>query len=1463
MRNVNDRGYTWLFIMSIMILAMPLLILANDSATGIEQIKQLRHVQNQSTILKNLEANSTALKATPEQERMLGLSKALTRLKHQPALGTDPRLNLKRTERAVPQLQSSASRELREVMYGSGRMSSHPDSIYFNFLTGMNGSDTTGMDVKLSGNEGTNFGNDSWLGPNSFVDPSMLFFLAVDGSLEDMPPVPSSDAPDAVWTHISWDWQGGNGGQPIAVGNLWAVHTRTSNMYAVLEITHVGGGWDNPNFSFDYVIQTDGSPFFDDEPGSIIYNSGEMHKRPDSLYFNYYTGMMGNDTLDMDVMISSNEGTNFGSEGAWIDGVNYPFFTDPSLIYYYSPMGNLDTVSVVPSVDDPNAVWTTISWDWQGGNNGQPLAPGNLWVIYTRTTNMYVVMQVTDVSAGWTDNWFTFDYMIQTNGSNVFDGGMVEPMYDITVDGMHDIDLPIGSNPYVEINLDMHPGGEFGVFWDANRDGELDEGDVPMEFYPFMDNDMHDEDPAPGIFGFTYNDEMADGLNYLADDLIFAAFSGMDVATSAVTFTVAPSPFSVSGSVYAMNGGGPPLADIVVWAIYEGDDDEQPAVIVLTDGAGQYTLNLPDTGNVMVGTEDHFMVTGGYMPDPSHHFVNVQGNEFGFNFYYIEPTSGIEGFIYDELGNPLQGVEVKAGGDDGPSAYGSTNESGYYYLSVMPGYYDVGIDHESLPSPYVVPRTEWVDVDDDEVATVNFTLYSANNFIVGVVTLDGAYYEGATIVAMNELGFSYTMSTTNGYFDIPVHGGPETFYDLMVWMPDMQDIIQVSDNHHVPAGAEGVGIVLETVTGGIFGYFIDAETMQPIMDSHDIGMMMRDIDTGMEYYGGPDYYGYYELRVPPGVYEVMAGGHEWMGPEPDTLAIADMLIPHDFYLTHMSFDASLDGFVYDDTGMPIPFAQVQIGNQSWGSGTMADEFGHYHFDLPVGYYYVSAWAPGFSSFYDELPISPGPNNYNFFLSPFMTDGAIGGIVSDFDTGAPISGANVYAYSWDAEGFWTSTDDMGHYWFDLPNGTYDISVEHWDYPPMWEEGVPVQNDTTYLDFALQLPDGGVEGHVMDDMGHGIYDAEVVIISLADSTTGFWGYTDESGYFSIPALNGDYAVFAGAPGFEETFYGPVTVADNWVDIDIYLEPREFASAPEINFIIDQPNDQGRWVRMQFMPGGTDWGPYHAYSIWRMTNTPMGPIMDFVEYLPHHDFDMYNVVLPTLVDSSMYVSDPEDYMSMFMVTGHYDMFGYVDGDPGIGYSVDNIHPGVPSPLVLLSADENHVEMQWEASMDDDFQYFEVHRATNPSFTDGAVVEMTTAPGFSDMDVTVGQTYYYQVVALDANGNASAASNMISTTIVSVDEAELLPTAFGLSQNYPNPFNPTTSIQFALPQASDVNLVIYNILGQKVRTLVNGYMPAGYITTSWDGLDQNGKEISSGTYIYRLETGEMSFSKKMVLMK
>ena len=94
--------------------------------------------------------------------------------------------------------------------------------------------------------------------------------------------------------------------------------------------------------------------------------------------------------------------------------------------------------------------------------------------------------------------------------------------------------------------------------------------------------------------------------------------------------------------------------------------------------------------------------------------------------------------------------------------------------------------------------------------------------------------------------------------------------------------------------------------------------------------------------------------------------------------------------------------------------------------------------------------------------------------------------------------------------------------------------------------------------------------------------------------------------------------------------------------------------------------------------------------------------------------------------------------------------------------------------------------------------------------------------------------------------------------------PEAFGLANNYPNPFNPATTIKYVLPQAADVELTVYNVIGQPVRTLVAEHQNAGRYVVEWNATNDSGHSLSSGMYFYRLEAGgEFLETKKMLLLK
>ncbi|NWF50453.1 MAG: T9SS type A sorting domain-containing protein [Ignavibacteriaceae bacterium] len=124
-----------------------------------------------------------------------------------------------------------------------------------------------------------------------------------------------------------------------------------------------------------------------------------------------------------------------------------------------------------------------------------------------------------------------------------------------------------------------------------------------------------------------------------------------------------------------------------------------------------------------------------------------------------------------------------------------------------------------------------------------------------------------------------------------------------------------------------------------------------------------------------------------------------------------------------------------------------------------------------------------------------------------------------------------------------------------------------------------------------------------------------------------------------------------------------------------------------------------------------------------------------------------------------------------------------------------------------------------------------------------------FIDNNLNAGQ-YSYRLKQVDYNGTFEY-SNEINVEVTS-------PVAFDLSQNYPNPFNPATKINFSLPAAGNVKLAVFNLLGEEVATLVNGFRAAGTYS-----VDFNAANLNSGLYFYRLETENFSKTMKMTLLK
>lgn len=163
----------------------------------------------------------------------------------------------------------------------------------------------------------------------------------------------------------------------------------------------------------------------------------------------------------------------------------------------------------------------------------------------------------------------------------------------------------------------------------------------------------------------------------------------------------------------------------------------------------------------------------------------------------------------------------------------------------------------------------------------------------------------------------------------------------------------------------------------------------------------------------------------------------------------------------------------------------------------------------------------------------------------------------------------------------------------------------------------------------------------------------------------------------------------------------------------------------------------------------------------------------------------------------------------------------------------------------------------------YLVLDNGNNPLDFDNPVIAST--PELMDNPQTSalnGRAWYVWTDSKSEGLNIYGGNFVYQPTDIT-EPGEIIPNRFELRQNYPNPFNPSTTIAFSLNSANKVNLTVYNIVGQKIITLVDGTLEAGEHKVDWDGKNEFDQPVASGIYLYRLETSHNSSTKKMMLLK
>jgi hypothetical protein len=353
-------------------------------------------------------------------------------------------------------------------------------------------------------------------------------------------------------------------------------------------------------------------------------------------------------------------------------------------------------------------------------------------------------------------------------------------------------------------------------------------------------------------------------------------------------------------------------------------------------------------------------------------------------------------------------------------------------------------------------------------------------------------------------------------------------------------------------------------------------------------------------------------------------------------------------------------------------------------------------------------------------------------------------------------------------------------------------------------------------------------------------------------------------SIGAYNGNWLFFTGTIDDIRIYNRAITNAEIQA---LYQQGGWPLKTPHLISVTNVPYDQGGKVELIWQASSLDTNvdsmPY--YSIWRaLPQTTQGNSVGTYAWAwlanqPAHKDSLYSYTALTLNDSMA----GNNAMEYFMVSAQTnDPNVFYNSNIDSGYSLDNLAPLPPDSLTEATV-SGKVVLQWHRSVEPDLYDYVVYRSDS-SITDPNKInpyDTTSDIKYTDMHPLLGKLGYYLVRAEDKHGNLSNGSNQISVnvSITGVENQQTqIPNEYNLEQNYPNPFNPSTIINYAVPKTSLVTIIIYDVLGREVRTIVNEERTAGNYSVQF-----NAGNLASGIYFYRIQAGSFVQTKKLILLK
>ena len=547
----------------------------------------------------------------------------------------------------------------------------------------------------------------------------------------------------------------------------------------------------------------------------------------------------------------------------------------------------------------------------------------------------------------------------------------------------------------------------------------------------------------------------------------------------------------------------------------------------------------------------------------------------------------------------------------------------------------------------------------------------------------------------------------------------------------------------------------------------------------------------------------------------------------------------------------IEGKVADESGDPIPNVRVWANREDGGgagAGAMTDASGFFSIGVMHGRWRIGVdggyLRPDYLTPNDKVVRVEESATVTVDMTVYSTDAAITGTVT-LD-GAPVADLGVETRSRLGR-TQTVTDHNGSYTLSVASAADSEGGYHvWLYDLELAEKVFILNvyynlpsNSSGINFRLTYANAWVEGKVLDDDDTPITDVTVYVNSDVSPWNQAQIKTDELGYYKVGVVEGEWHVRVDVWGLiphymasRDTVLFVAEGATEMVDLSAYkadatITGTVYLDESPIREIGIQANAPLGWTETKSTEDGS-----YTLSVASEADTDMGYSVSL------HDWEL-----------------PDN---TYVEKRHYD--NVLSGSSGIEFHIHKTLSAFEGHVFSLATGEP-VDNGWVWARDEAKDWDRtVGTQRNGKFRmavpNGTYDIFAGAGGYDgqlvERDVEILDEVMEYNIYLEGDGPT-----------VTLDGDPSMPQSFALHANYPNPFNPTTTILYDLPESATVHLVIYDVLGKQIKTLVNQPHDAGVKTAVWDGTDDLGRPVSAGVYLYQIQAGGFSKTKKMVLLK